>query len=80
MARDGWIADYNDPLTFLEIFKSDNGNNNCPWKNAEFDALIDQAKAEAVGGRDAWRPDLLLCGHLSQEAEPGRLLGFPAGL
>ena len=47
VARDGWIADYNDPLTFLEIFKSDNGNNNCHWKNAEFDALIDQAKAEA---------------------------------
>ena len=27
VARDGWIADYDDPLTFLEIFKSDNGNN-----------------------------------------------------
>ena len=47
VARDGWIADYDDPLTFLEIFKSDNGNNDCHWKNAEFDALIDQAKAEA---------------------------------
>lgn len=46
VARDGWIADYDDPLTFLEIFKSDNGNNDCHWKNADFDKLIDQAKAE----------------------------------
>ena len=29
VARDGWVADYDDPLTFLEIFKSDNGNNDC---------------------------------------------------
>lgn len=47
VARDGWIADYDDPLTFLEIFKSDNGNNNAHWKNADFDKLVDQAKAEA---------------------------------
>lgn len=27
MAREGWIADYNDPINMLEIFASDSGNN-----------------------------------------------------
>lgn len=27
VAREGWIADYNDPINMLEIFTSDSGNN-----------------------------------------------------
>lgn len=27
LAREGWVADYNDPINMLEIFTSDSGNN-----------------------------------------------------
>jgi oligopeptide transport system substrate-binding protein len=38
--RRGWIGDYGDPNTFLELFTGDSGNNNTHWKNARFDELI----------------------------------------
>ena len=32
----GWIGDFIDPLTFLEIWSPGNGNNNTGWDNKEF--------------------------------------------
>ncbi|MFK7850622.1 MAG: peptide ABC transporter substrate-binding protein [Akkermansiaceae bacterium] len=32
----GWIGDFIDPLTFLEIWSPGNGNNNTGWSNSEF--------------------------------------------
>ncbi len=40
ISRSGWIGDYVDPNTFLEIFQSTSGNNNTGWKNPEYDRLI----------------------------------------
>ena len=34
VARDGWLGDYNDPITFLDLFVSTSGNNNAQWKNS----------------------------------------------
>lgn len=31
-----WIGDYMDPLTFLEMWTPNNGNNNTGWENPEF--------------------------------------------
>lgn len=45
IARDGWIADYNDPMSFLDMFMTGGGNNNPKYSNPEFDKLIKQAKA-----------------------------------
>ncbi len=42
----GWGADYNDPLTFLDIFTTDNANNQTGWSNAEFDKLIADSNVE----------------------------------
>lgn len=39
IARDGWIGDYNDPHTFLELLYSGSDNNNTFWKNEKYDAL-----------------------------------------
>ncbi|MBI4237690.1 MAG: peptide ABC transporter substrate-binding protein [Deltaproteobacteria bacterium] len=44
--RAGWIGDYVDPTTFLELFTSTSGNNRTGWKNAEFDGLIAQVTKE----------------------------------
>jgi oligopeptide transport system substrate-binding protein len=32
----GWIGDYIDPLTFLEMWTPGNGNNNTGWESQEF--------------------------------------------
>ena len=47
LSRSTWIGDYNDPNTFLDLFRGDNGNNRTGWKNARYDELMDQAGREA---------------------------------
>lgn len=42
----GWGPDYNDPMTFLDMFQTGNGNNHTSWNNTEYDKLVDQARAE----------------------------------
>jgi oligopeptide transport system substrate-binding protein len=42
-ARAGWIGDYSDPQNFLMLVESDSGFNYAQWKNAEYDALMDEA-------------------------------------
>lgn len=54
IAREGWVADYNDPINMLEIFTSDSGNNDmqlgkkptsaAPQNWDEYDALIEEIR------------------------------------
>ena len=39
----GWSADYYDPATFIDMWKTDGGNNETGWSNKEFDGLVDAA-------------------------------------
>jgi oligopeptide transport system substrate-binding protein len=41
VSRSGWIGDYMDPITFLEMFTTGNGNNDTGWSNARYDELIE---------------------------------------
>jgi ABC-type oligopeptide transport system substrate-binding subunit len=41
--RGGWIADYADPSSFLDLFRSDNELNTTFYKNELFDRLMGQA-------------------------------------
>ena len=43
----GWTADYADPSTFLEIFRTGNGQNWTGWGDKNYDTLLDQATATA---------------------------------
>ncbi|MGG7144070.1 peptide ABC transporter substrate-binding protein [Clostridium nigeriense] len=36
----GWSADYNDPMTFLDIWTSNGGNNHTGYASSEYDALL----------------------------------------
>ena len=45
IARNGWIADYNDPCSFLDMWYTGGGNNDAQSSNPEYDAMIDAAKA-----------------------------------
>lgn len=46
IARAGWIGDYNDPMTFLDMWVTENGNNDTGWSNEEYDKLIADAEQE----------------------------------
>ncbi len=45
VARAGWAADYNDAMTYMDMHLTDGGNNDSFWGNAEYDKLINEAKA-----------------------------------
>ncbi len=53
VSRSAWIGDYDDPNTFLDLFRSDNGNNRTGWKNARYDALIDEGNKQVDLARRA---------------------------
>lgn len=56
IASAGWVGDYLDPLTFLEMWTPGNGNNLTGWDNPEFVKLLQQSFQEADAAR---RFDLL---------------------
>lgn len=43
----GWVGDYNDPMTFLELWTTGNSFNDPRWSNQEYDRLIQQARGSA---------------------------------
>ncbi|WP_207652908.1 peptide ABC transporter substrate-binding protein [Anaeromicrobium sediminis] len=45
IARAGWIGDYADPMTMLDLWLSYSGNNDAQWRNKEYDKLIEGAKS-----------------------------------
>ena len=45
IARNGWISDYNDPISFLDTWMTGGGNNDAQYANPEYDNIIKQAKA-----------------------------------
>jgi len=47
LARAGWIADYADPATFLNLWVTGGGNNRAGWSNPEYDRLIAAADRTA---------------------------------
>ncbi len=47
VARAGWIGDYTDPNTFLDMFVTGGGNNNTGWSHARYDELIAGAARES---------------------------------
>jgi oligopeptide transport system substrate-binding protein len=50
----GWVADYDDPMTFLALMRSDTGLQNYgDYRNPRYDALIDRADNEPDGAKRA---------------------------
>jgi oligopeptide transport system substrate-binding protein len=44
MVYAGWGPDYNDPMTFLDMFETGNGNNHTSYSSAEYDKLLADAR------------------------------------
>ncbi len=47
VARNGWVADFPDPINFLEIFDSKSDNNDSHWKDETYDKLLKEARGES---------------------------------
>lgn len=47
IARHGWLADYNDPISFLDMWVTGGGNNDAQYSNPEYDDLIKRVKASS---------------------------------
>jgi oligopeptide transport system substrate-binding protein len=47
MASAGWIGDYLDPTTFLNMWTDGNGNNNTGWSHPNYEALLREAALKA---------------------------------
>lgn len=60
IARGGWIGDFPDPVTFLDLLRSRNPMNFSRWSNESYDELLDEA-ARTI--------DIEKRNHLLQEAE-----------
>jgi len=46
MARGGWVGDYLDPVTFLDLFSTPNGNNGTGWFIPEYAQMLKEANRE----------------------------------
>jgi oligopeptide transport system substrate-binding protein len=47
ISRHGWIGDYMDPMTFLDLFVTGDGNNDPKFENTQYDELVRGAKRES---------------------------------
>ncbi|HEY3366280.1 MAG TPA: peptide ABC transporter substrate-binding protein [Symbiobacteriaceae bacterium] len=45
VSRAGWIGDYIDPMTFIDMWVTGGGNNQTGWTNKAYDDLVKKAKA-----------------------------------
>ena len=43
-SRNGWLGDYNDPISFLDMWVTGSGNNDAQWSNVEYDEIIRKVK------------------------------------
>ncbi len=56
LCRAGWIGDYVDPNTFIDMWVTGGGNNDTGWSNAEYDELVQRkipnmkTNAERIAG------------------------------
>lgn len=53
VARAGWIGDYEDPMTFLDLWTTYSGNNDAHWYRTDYDKLIEESKLASGADRDA---------------------------
>ena len=46
ICRASWYGDYGDPTTFLEMFRTHNGNNDSGYSDPVYDRMLDEAETE----------------------------------
>jgi len=46
VCRASWYGDYGDPTTFLEMFQSENGNNDSHFRDRTYDDMLEEAERQ----------------------------------
>lgn len=64
----GWSPDYNDPMTFLDMWVTGNGNNSVDYSNPEYDKLI--AEAGSTNDLELRQKNFLACEKLIADECP----------
>ncbi|MDR0428645.1 MAG: peptide ABC transporter substrate-binding protein [Puniceicoccales bacterium] len=54
IGRGGWVGDFNDPQTFLELFQKNAPNNHSRWSHEEYDRQMEKAM-EATSPEERYR-------------------------
>ncbi|MCO7174507.1 peptide ABC transporter substrate-binding protein [Sporolactobacillus kofuensis] len=54
LAFSGWFPDYQDPMTYLDMWTSGNPQNTTGWSNKKFDSLIKSAQTETGNPSKRW--------------------------
>jgi len=60
VARNGWLSDYNDPISFLNMWTSSSGNNDCQFGKNENEAYAGYTYKGETGKTWAQSYDLLI--------------------
>jgi oligopeptide transport system substrate-binding protein len=47
LSTSGWIGDYNDPQTFIDMFVTDGGNNQTGWSDPQYDQMLQTSENTA---------------------------------
>jgi len=75
MCYAGWIPDYNDPLTYLNLWVTGGGNNDTQFSNKDYDTLI--AKATSSGDDTVRMADMHKAENILMEQMPIVPLFYP---
>ncbi|MFT8390811.1 MAG: peptide ABC transporter substrate-binding protein [Sporolactobacillus sp.] len=54
LAFSGWFPDYQDPMTYLDMWTTGNPQNTTGWSNKKFDKLIAEGKASTGNPTKRW--------------------------
>ena len=54
-----WGADFNDPISYLQIFKKTSGYNFGKYSSTQYDALVDKASNQDANNADARWQDMI---------------------
>ena len=62
-----WGADFSDPISFLDLYTTDNSYNFGKWKNAEYDKWIAKSKTTDAGNASARWDDMVKASKIINE-------------
>ncbi|MCQ2011635.1 peptide ABC transporter substrate-binding protein [Sporolactobacillus sp. STSJ-5] len=54
IAFSGWFPDYQDPMTYLDMWTTGNPMNTIGWSNKKFDSLINDAQTNTADAQKRW--------------------------
>ena len=64
----GWGPDYNDPMTYLDLYLSDSLNNHAGYANPEYDEIV--TNAQTIADQDKYFAELKKAEEILADEQP----------